>query len=102
MVVLVDDVADPSPKGEVGFEAPEEGIVTMADPPITESGRENLKELRKRMQAEKLNIINYLEVKEQDQIMPDISSLWRETEGVVVNNGCRGKQRQVHQSSKQD
>ena len=71
-VVLVDDVADPPPKGEVGFEAPEERI-------ITESGREKLKELRKRMEAEKLNIINYLEVKKQDQIMPDISNLWRET-----------------------
>ena len=35
VVVLVDDVADPPPKEEVGFKAPEEGIVTMGDPPIT-------------------------------------------------------------------
>ena len=47
MVFLVDDVADPPPKGEVGFEAPEEGIFIMVDPLTTESGREKLKELRK-------------------------------------------------------
>ena len=51
VVVLVDDVADPPPMGEVGFEAPEEGIITMGDPHITESGREKLKELRKQMEA---------------------------------------------------
>ena len=100
VVVLVDNVADLSPKGELGFEAPEEGIFIMADPLTTESGREKLKELRKRMQAKKRKSSTIW--KSRNKIRSDISSLWRETEGVVVKNGCRGKQRQVHQSSKQD